>query len=100
MGKPPDLVAAEYVLGSVNVERVPWYAADWLAAGHDGTALSELAGLDGTDTRLIGELLPDAPVVTAPKPSHTTQPPSPRWACVFRPQRMQRTPGWPRWRNG
>ncbi|GAA3781205.1 hypothetical protein GCM10022225_81960 [Plantactinospora mayteni] len=60
MGKPPDLIAAEHALGSVDVERVPWYAADWLAAGHDGPALRELAGLDGSDTRLIGELLPDA----------------------------------------
>ncbi|WP_050589825.1 hypothetical protein [Salinispora arenicola] len=60
MGKPPELVAAEYALRSVDVERMPWYAADWLADGHDGPALRELAGLDGTDTRLIGELLPDA----------------------------------------
>ncbi|GIJ24625.1 hypothetical protein [Micromonospora lutea] len=60
MSKPPDLVAAEYALGSVDAERVPWYAADWLANGHDGPALRELAGLDGTDTGLIGELLPDA----------------------------------------
>jgi hypothetical protein len=55
------LVAAEYALGSVAVERVPWNAADWVANGHDGPALRQLAGLNGTDTRLIGELLPDAP---------------------------------------
>ncbi|WP_194823301.1 hypothetical protein [Micromonospora sp. S-DT3-3-22] len=60
MSRPPDLVAAEYVLGRMVVERMPWYAADWLADGHDGPALRELAGLDGTDTRLIGELLPAA----------------------------------------
>lgn len=60
MRKPPELVAAEYALRSVDVERMPWYTADWLADGHDGPALRELAGLDGTDTRLIGELLPDA----------------------------------------
>ncbi|MFJ8690546.1 hypothetical protein [Micromonospora wenchangensis] len=60
MSRPPHLVAAEYVLGSMIVERMPWYAADWLADGHDGPALRELAGLDGTDTRLIGELFPAA----------------------------------------
>lgn len=57
MSKPPDLVAAEYALDRVDVERVPWYAADWLAGVHDGPALRELAGLDGTDTRLIGAML-------------------------------------------
>ncbi|MEU8298847.1 hypothetical protein AB0C04_16385 [Micromonospora sp. NPDC048909] len=60
MGKSPDLVAVEYALGSADVERVPWCAADWLADGHDGPTLRELAGLDGTNPPLIGELLPAA----------------------------------------
>jgi hypothetical protein len=60
MGKSPQLVAAEYALGNVDIKRVPWYAADWLAAGHDGSALRELAGLDRTEPQLIRELLPIA----------------------------------------
>ncbi|BCJ57014.1 hypothetical protein [Micromonospora endophytica] len=50
MAKPPHLVTAEHTLGNLDVERVPWYAADWLTTGHDGPALRELAGLDGTGT--------------------------------------------------
>jgi hypothetical protein len=30
-----------------RIEKVPWRAAQWLADGHDGEALRELAGLDG-----------------------------------------------------
>jgi hypothetical protein len=60
MGKPPFAVAAEYALGNADIERVPWYAADWLADGYDGPALRELAGLNQTDPQLIRELQPIA----------------------------------------
>jgi hypothetical protein len=58
MGKTPQIVAAEYALGNLDVERVPWYAAHWLAEGWDGSLLRELAGLDHTEPRHIGDLLP------------------------------------------
>jgi hypothetical protein len=58
--KTASTVAAEYVLGSLDTERVPWYAADWLAEGYDGTSLRELAGLDDTEPRRIADLLPAA----------------------------------------
>lgn len=57
---PPSLVAAQLVLGSLASERVPWWAAHWLAGGRDGQALRELAGLDGNDSRAVWDLLPDA----------------------------------------
>lgn len=60
MDKTPQAVAAEYALGNADIERVPWYAAEWLARGHDGPALRELAGLDHRDPLLVRELLPHA----------------------------------------
>jgi hypothetical protein len=56
----PRIVAAWTVLGIVASERVPWWAAQWLADSHDGPALRELAGLNGTDARAVHDLLPDA----------------------------------------
>lgn len=56
----PDTVAVSLVLEVLAVERVPWWAAQWLAAGHDGTALRELAGLNGTDPHAVRDLLPAA----------------------------------------
>jgi hypothetical protein len=41
-------------------ERVPRWAAFWLAHGHDGAALVELAGLHGDDPREVHDLLPAA----------------------------------------
>lgn len=53
----PHDVAAHFVLGRVSA-RIPWWAAQWLAAGHDGEALREMAGLNGRDTRALHDLLP------------------------------------------
>lgn len=70
MGKSPQLVAAEHALGNIDIERVPWHTADWLAAGHDGSALHELAGLDHTEPQRIRELLPIAlDEISAPVPT-------------------------------
>jgi hypothetical protein len=57
---PPDLVAAWYVLARLPTGRVPWWAAQWLADGHDGPALRELAGLGANDGYQVRDLLPDA----------------------------------------
>jgi hypothetical protein len=32
----PFLVAAWMALGMIDIDRVPWWAARWLADGHDG----------------------------------------------------------------
>jgi len=53
----PELVAAWLVLGVLPAERVPGWAAHWLAAGYDGEALAELAGLHGDDPREVRDLL-------------------------------------------
>ncbi|MDX6744981.1 hypothetical protein [Actinocorallia sp. A-T 12471] len=42
------------------VERLPWWAAQWLADGFDGTAVRELAGLDASDPHEIHDLIPGA----------------------------------------
>lgn len=47
----PHTVAVWRVLEMLAVERTPWWAAQWLADGHDGEALRELAGLNGKDSR-------------------------------------------------
>lgn len=54
----PRLVAAWFVVGGLATERVPMWAAHWLADGHDGPALRELAGLDGADPREVRALIP------------------------------------------
>ena len=54
----PHLVAAWWVLGRLPIERVPWWAAQWLADGYDSDALAELAGLGVRDTYIIHDLLP------------------------------------------
>lgn len=56
----PDIVAVWLVLGLVASERVPWWAAQWLADGHDGPVLRELAGLNGRDPLDVNDLLPAA----------------------------------------
>src|SRR5215472_4063652 len=57
----PQLVAAWVRLDMVPAERLPLWAAHWLAAGKDGDALRTLAGLSATDDpRDIRELLPGA----------------------------------------
>lgn len=40
----PELVAAWQKLDLLTVDRLPVWAAHWIAAGHDGSALVELAG--------------------------------------------------------
>lgn len=56
----PGTVARWFVLGMAATERLPWWAAQWLADGHDGPALCELAGLDGHDSRAVNDLVPAA----------------------------------------
>ena len=54
------LVAAWLALDMLPTERIPRWAAWWLADGHDGAALVELAGLHGDDANEVRELLPAA----------------------------------------
>jgi hypothetical protein len=54
----PELVAAWYVLNRLPLERLPWFAAHWLAEGFDGELLAQLAGEHGDDPWMIKELLP------------------------------------------
>ncbi len=56
----PELVAAWLELDTLPTERVPLWAAHWLAAGHDGEVLAALAGLDGDDPHEVRDLLPCA----------------------------------------
>lgn len=56
----PELVAVWAKLGMIPPERVPLWAAHWLAAGHDGEHVVHLAGLHGDDSREIHDVLPDA----------------------------------------
>jgi len=56
----PHAVAVWLVLETLAVERTPWWAAQWLADGHDGHALRELAGLNGKDSHAVRDLLPTA----------------------------------------
>jgi hypothetical protein len=56
----PRVAAAYLALGRLTAELMPWWAARWLADGHDGAALRELAGLDGSDLELVRGLLPAA----------------------------------------
>ncbi len=53
----PQAVAAWLVLGTLRVERVPWWAAQWLVDGHDGQILREVAGLDGRDPLAVTDRL-------------------------------------------
>jgi hypothetical protein len=56
----PGTVAALFVLGAIRSERVPWWAAQWLADGHEGEALRQLAGLDGRDPHAVNDLIQTA----------------------------------------
>jgi hypothetical protein len=56
----PSLVAAWFKLGTLTAESVPMWAAHWLATGHDGLALAELASLSGRDPVEVREALPGA----------------------------------------
>jgi hypothetical protein len=56
----PKLVAAWVALGRVPPERVPHWAAHWLAGGYDGEALLTLAGFSGADPHEVHDALPDA----------------------------------------
>jgi hypothetical protein len=56
----PRLVAAWLVLDTLPTERIPLWAAHWLAGGCDGEALAELAGLHGDDPVAVRDLLPHA----------------------------------------
>ena len=56
----PELVAAWEQLGLVPAEKVPLWAAYWIAAGFDGESLVLLAGLHGDDPHDVHDLLPAA----------------------------------------
>lgn len=56
----PDVVAAWLVLDELPSDRVPWWAAEWLANGLGGPATAELAGLGRDDPRTVRDLLPAA----------------------------------------
>jgi len=56
----PQLVAAWLTLDTLPTERIPLWAAHWIAAGYDGPALAELAGLHGDDPHDVRDLLPAA----------------------------------------
>ena len=56
----PTLVAAWLALDMLPTEKVPRWAAFWLAGGHDGTALVDLAGPHGDDPHEVRDLLPAA----------------------------------------
>jgi hypothetical protein len=56
----PALVAAWMALDLLPTEKIPRWAAFWLACGHDGTALVDLAGLHGDDPHEVRDLLPAA----------------------------------------
>ncbi|MEV6968839.1 hypothetical protein AB0M47_27340 [Hamadaea sp. NPDC051192] len=55
----PSLAAAQLVVGMLDIDRVPWWAAQWLSEGFDGPMLRELAGL-GTRDQAVYDLLPAA----------------------------------------
>jgi hypothetical protein len=56
----PQLVAAWLTLDILPTERIPLWAAHWIAGGYDGPTLAELAGLHGDDPRGVRDLLPAA----------------------------------------
>jgi hypothetical protein len=56
----PLLVASWERLGLLPTERVPLWAAYWIAGGHDSEALAYLAGLHGDDPHDVHEALPQA----------------------------------------
>jgi hypothetical protein len=56
----PALAAAPFALGDAPIERLPWWAAAWIADGLDGEALVELAGLSAQDRDAIRDLFPVA----------------------------------------
>jgi hypothetical protein len=60
---PPDvpsplLVASWERLGLLPTDKVPLWAAYWIAGGHDGEALIHLAGLHGDDPYEVHDALP------------------------------------------
>jgi hypothetical protein len=76
-GPSPQQAAALLALGELPAERVPWWAAAWLADGLGAEATAEIAGLDGRDPHAIRDLLPavlselNAPVSNSPAASAT-----------------------------
>ncbi len=56
----PQLVAAWLTLDTLPAERIPLWAAHWIAAGYDGQTVAELAGLHGDDPHEVRDLLPAA----------------------------------------
>ncbi|WP_328389958.1 hypothetical protein [Nocardia sp. NBC_00416] len=56
----PELVAAWVALDTAPSERIPLWAAHWLARGYDGETLRKLAGLSSSDTHEVRDILPAA----------------------------------------
>jgi hypothetical protein len=48
------------MINDLATEPVPFWAAHWLADGMDGDALRTLAGMDGSDSPAVREILLDA----------------------------------------
>lgn len=99
----PGLVAAWLVLGDVAVERVPWWAAEWLVRGYDGPALREVAGLGRDDSGPVWELLPATLGDTGVRPPATVAEAAAVWfthlaACVW--PGGSRSAWWPSWSSG
>lgn len=70
----PRVLYAWFTLGRVPLDRVPWFAADWLVQGHDGEQLRTLAGEHGHDQFTVTELLPGAlQEAGVPGPPSTTE---------------------------
>ncbi|MEO6081586.1 MAG: hypothetical protein ABIQ18_00575 [Umezawaea sp.] len=56
----PSLVSAMVEVGLAPWERIPLWAAHWLADGHDGDALRTLAGLSGRDSNEVHDVVAEA----------------------------------------
>ena len=56
----PVQVASWERQGVLPADKVPLWAAYWIAAGHDGEALIYLAGLHGDDPGEVHDALPEA----------------------------------------
>jgi hypothetical protein len=95
LGEPPapELAAALVQMNLIDLRQRPWLAADWLARGHDGPRLRELAGLRGHEPE-VTDLWPAA---LAELDVPTPLPQARRLAAVWAAQQVctgQQDPSW------
>ncbi len=95
LGEPPgpELAAALVQLNLIDRRQRPWLAADWLAQGHDGPRLRELAGLRGTEPEVTDLWPPALAELGVPTPL----PQARRLAAVWAAQQVctgQQNPAW------